>query len=281
MNKSNEPDDVNINLTQAVVAVVLSGVMVYLGIGLSMYISQPPEKKSIGTFLFPFRIGPSAQELHKKGVKQLNQKNHRKAIRFFEKSLKRNSSNPKGVFLMASAWAKLGNFQKALNQLELVEEAKPDFSRVHIKKAYWLLGMGLVERAKQSANKYLEMESVEPSNKVYGHLVRFVADRLKGRTTNFADLKESMDKLEINENSWGIRLLDELTSNDKNYDKLDYGQQTEVRAWLAILRFAEGDTNRAQKQMNWVLKKGDDSRYEYDMMLALREVGFTSDPKSG
>lgn len=276
MPDSNEAEkgDVEMSLSprQVLLAGLIGIVIMFFSATGTLYLQQPPEERSPLQLIYPFEHGPSAEALHQKGVKKFQEGKYGQAARNFSRSLDKDSNNAKGLFLLASAQGKQGNFEEGLRQLELLEESGFDLDRVPIKKAYWLLGLGRYEEARRTARAYVDRSSPSAQNKIYGYLILYTVARLQGGDPAPERIRSEVKSLELDRTQWPGRLFEHMVEDAEGApsDVNDRARETEYRAWKAMLSWGEGKDATAREHREWVLREGDPSVYEYDLMLATR-----------
>lgn len=260
--------------TGQTLALILGAVaVVYFSASLTLYLSVSPQERGLTTLLFPFETGPSAQNLHEKGVEAFRSGRYEQAVGYFSRSLQKKSNNTKGFFLLASAWAKQGNFKKAIESLRPLDGKDVDLPRLHARKSYWQLGRGQYDQARESARRFVEEPSVPATNRLYGHLVLYFAELLPGDEASARTVLEEARSLTLPEGSWAGTLLESLVTENPPQN-MNRGERTEFRAWRALLHVAEGGLDEAREDREWVLKAGVQSRYEHDLMLATKASGL-------
>lgn len=257
-----------------IVALVLGAVaVVYFSASLTLFLSVPAEERSPSLLLFPFDTGPTAEKLHERGVEAFRSESYREAGEHFSRSLRKQAKNPKGFFLLASSWAKRGKFERALESLRPLEGMDVDFPRLHVRKAYWLLGLGRYDEARASAERFVGDSSVPAANRLYGYLILYATGLMGEDDRAVRAALEEARSLELPEDSWPRTLLESLASGSTPRG-MDRGERTEFRAWRALRYASEGRRDEAREDRRWVLESGVESRYEHDLMLATEASGL-------
>lgn len=255
---------------QLVIAVITSLLVMYLGAAVSNFYQLPSHQRTVTNFVFPFGAGPSAEKLHESGVKNFKQGKYRKAIQYFQRSLKKNDANAKGFFLSASSWARLGQFDKAFELMKLAKKLDSSMARIHAKESYWSLGLGRYEKAQKSAENFLEIEGLSPSNRIYGQLLLYFSLRAMGKQDKLEKVVDDFNEIDVKSSNWAHKLFTAVTHGEAKIQKseLDTGKRTEYKAWKAMLAVVNDDLEKAREHANWVLENGKPSRYEFEMIRA-------------
>ncbi len=265
-------EEITLSGRQIILAALAGCVVMYFSATATLFFQKPPEQRSIVQLVYPFDHGPSAKKLHQMGVKKFHNEQYREALGLFGRSLKKDSDNAKALFLLASTDAKLGNFERALSQLETLETRGYDHPRVPIKKAYWLLGLGRYEEARSAARDFLDRSSPPDKNKFFGYMVLYVISQIQGETESAREIQSEINALELKAERWPMHLYTRLVNNTgKNKEGSENrAHETEFRAWRAMMAWAENEDATAREHRNWVVREGDTTVYEYDLMLATR-----------
>lgn len=257
---------------------VFAIVVAYFAFAFVQFSRLPQSRRTLTNFLLPFGPSESARELHQKGVDFYRSRQYRKAIGAFKRSLDRNPGNAKGIFLLASSLARLGRYQVALTLYDKAKTVDPTFARTYIRRAYLLLGLGKYGEASGEADQFLDLSEVPDRNKIYGYLVKIAAGKLDGDTTNRTErLLERAKNLKVGPESFPRSLLD-VTAGNRSLDSvldnktLSLGDETELKTWAALRYYADGDSQRARELLDWVLRQGDKTRYEYDLARSFNQT---------
>jgi tetratricopeptide (TPR) repeat protein len=271
--------EVRLSLTQIILLGVSALLIVYFSMTLTNFLRMEPGKRTVWNLFVPFETGPSAHSLHKKGVNHYRKGDYKKAISYFDRSLRKEKTNAKGFFLAAGAEAKLGRFDRAMERLAYAEQLNPALARIYVKRAYWLLGLKQYKRAIANARDYVSRSSVPVSNKFYGFLVILEASKALKNTSRVQDTRTRLNDLKTRLRTWQTRLYENIVSGSNEGSDvsktMSRGEKTELKAWRAIMHRRKGRLEQAREAMKWVLEEGDQTRYEYEMMLFMK-AAFTS-----
>lgn len=270
--ENDENVELSLSAQQLLFAVLVGIFVMYFSATITIYFQKKPMERSLVQLVYPFETGPSAEKLHRKGVKRFKNEHYGQAVQFFSRSLAKNSDNTKGLFLLASTNAKLGKFERALRQIQLLEEGGAKLSRIPVKKAYWLLGLGRFEEARAAAQNYVERSDPPKQNKFYGYMILYTISRLAEDSVSTDEVRNELESLNLGWDQWPMLILRRLEDKgDETRTRYDNrGRETEYRAWKAMFELANHNDEQAREHRDWVLREGDPSVYEYDLMLATK-----------